>query len=251
MCRFVPEILSRSGRAAAVLAFALLGAAPSQAGLMVDQPAPRRDFFTVDFDLSDSTLTFGGVGVNGMNAMVSGRLRLELDSLDAMGRPAPTPGSPGRILDLSLRFDLDRVAISGFDAALLGPVTLSQAGITSTQFTGEALIVQPTLFTTRLMTNLDCVGSQCAFVAAIVRIQFPLTTNTLMSNDMGPFFFTLDGLTSGQGFLQASIDTMSGPLSVRIDIRGRQVPEPTATGLLMCAALAMCGALAVGRLRAH
>jgi hypothetical protein len=207
MCRWIPEILGRSGWAAAALTFAVLGASPGEAGLIVDPPAPRTDFFSASFDLSDSTLSFGGLNIaNGMGA---------------------------------------------------SPVTLSQVGVppppvfTSTLFTGDALIVEPTLFMTRLVTRVDCVGAQCPLFTTVGMIQFPIVTSTSMSNDMGPFFFTLDGLIEGRGVLGASIVTMSGPLAVTINIRGRQVPEPTEAGLLLCAALAMCGAVAVGRLRAE
>jgi hypothetical protein len=230
MCRCVPEILRRSAWAAA-LGIALLAATPSQASLVLD------------FDLSSTTLAFGGLEVsNGMGATVSGSARIVLEGVDSRGVIIDRTAQ-GTLSGLDLTFNLNRPIVAGLDATLVGPIRISQIGIITGAFDGVNLRLPATGFTANLSTNVNCVGAQCPLISQVAMIMFPIVQNLNFSNPADQNF-GLTGLATGQAMLQGLVMANNSGLAVSLNLRGT-APEPVEAGLLVLGVLALCGAAAV------
>lgn len=231
-----------SGRFAWVaLAVALLGATPGQAGTLV-----------LDFDLSGSSMSFGGPLVaNGFAGnVVSGSARVVLTDVDAQGMAGAM--AQASISGLSLSFDLSTPAISGAVATLMGPVRISQMGLATGAFDG--VMFTPDGFDASLSANVSCVGSQCSIVTQLGGPSFPFVREGVpFPNPMGPpLSIALSDLGTGMARLSAfALTELPGPfIAVQFSIRGRQVPEPEELSLLLLAALALYGVATQRRLRA-
>jgi hypothetical protein len=256
MCRYVRGILRKSAWVAAALTIAL-SATPSKAGTL-----------TVNFDLSGSSLALGtAINVsNGMGGTVAGMAQLVLTGVNAMG--AITGAMAGATVQgLGLNIMLNSPILAGFDATLVGPITITQMGAAMGSFNGMAVSLPQNTFSTQLSTNINCAGGQCAAISALGMIMFPIVQNATISNNMGPFAVNVSGLNA-TAMLNAQVMAMNAGQAVTLTFSGREVmrnfmgapmappppppnpmPEPVEAGLLILGVLALCGVSALRRQR--
>jgi hypothetical protein len=263
MCRCVRGIL-RSSAWAAVLSFALFGATPSNAGTL-----------TLDFSLEGSTLMLGtlinasdntGAGMPAGNAgtQVVGMARVVLTGVDMNGVIIDPSTAGGTVSGLNVSFNLNQPVMAMglvLPANLVGPISITQMGMSAGMFNGSMVTLPTNAFVTQLATNIDCAGTLCASLPALaaslmppVIIMFPIQQMATIANNTGPFAFTLGNL-AGSSTLLAAVMTMNTGQNVNLTFRGTQVarafeaPEPVEAGLLMLSVLSLCGVAAVRRQR--
>jgi hypothetical protein len=243
MCRCVRGFL-RNGAWAAALTVALFSASPSKAGTL-----------TVDFDLAPSTLAIGTlINVsNGMNGTVSGAARLVLTGVNAMGMITGGMAN-GTISGLGLNIGLN-ANVAGV-ATVTGTIGVTQVGSATGAFDGMGVSLPTNSFNNMLSTNLDCTPAAICNAVAM----FPIVTNTMIANNMGPFVFSTAGLGGGAS-INAAVMVMQAGQNVTLSFRGSevartfdagpgggpQVPEPVEAGLLILGVLSLCGVAAVRR----
>jgi hypothetical protein len=194
-------------------------------------------------------------------ATVTGQARVALTGVNAAGMITGAM-SNGTVSGLGVTFNLNTPIVAGFDANLLGPVSITQVGSSSGGFSAGTLNLATNTFNTNLNVNLNCSGGtpavvnggQCAAIASLGMLTFPIVQMAMISNNMAPFPVGITGL-NGSAMLSATVQQMNAGQAVTLSFRGREVarsfvaavPEPVEAGMLILGVLALCGVAALRR----
>jgi hypothetical protein len=77
-------------------------------------------------------------------------------------------------------------------------------------------------------------------LAAQMGVQFPIVQMATLTNNQGPFSLGVTSLGPGStGMLNAVFQINNMGLAIRLDLRGREVPEPTESGMVLLGTLGL------------
>lgn len=219
-----------------VTAGLLMGGKPAEAGTL-----------TIDLDLADSSIGFGGLvvfqgGVGG--STVTGSTRLVLSGVSSLGMITAAEAR-GSLQSFNLMVGIQGPVTRPLpipNASLLGSFNVMQigtaAGVVNPILSGARLAVVSGQFANNFQAQLDCMGTGCDALVAVGIGNLPFTLNAATANRR-PFGFSLTGLGSS-ALLTTFFNTPR--LGLNLNIVGREtarqfVPEPSRSGLLLLAAL--------------